>query len=124
IGPGQWLTRSKLPAKHRYYAAVAPEHVAKSNSAETGIGESALHLQHEQLSHSFGRPHDVSRPHGLVGADQYELRGADPARLLRNAPRPNDVVADCLPCVQLHHRDVLVRGCVEHLIWSPCVEHS
>ena len=66
------------------------------------------------------RPATSTRPSrcvgvgGLVGGDAHELRDVDPRHSVDHVERAEHVGADRLAREVLEHRDVLVRGGVEH----------
>jgi hypothetical protein len=73
-----------------------------------------LHPQKQQLGDPLGGPHDVGRPHGLIGGDHDEVRDPVLGGGYGQVVCAEDVVLDGLEDVRLHQRDVLVgRGVID-----------
>ena len=118
-----------LLLEERDHGAVRAEHVAESGRDELGA---ALHLAvalglvqalHVDLADALAAAHHVRRVHGLVRRDHHEPRHAVPHGEVGKHLRAIDVVLDALAGVVLHHRDVLVRGGVEHVLRAEVLEY-
>ena len=73
-------------------------------------------VQHLQLAHPLGSPHDVGGVHGLVRADHDELAAAGVFRNVQQIPGAEHIVFHCFTAVGLHQGHMLVgRGVDDHI---------
>src|ERR1043166_5398555 len=109
MGDGERSAARNLALEERYDAAAAAKHIAESHGDELRarcLGET----EHDHLRDALCRAHDVRWPHGLIRGNQDELLRADRIRCACDIERSAHVVFHGLVRVQLHERDVLVRG--------------
>ena len=112
-----------LLPEDRDHATRASEHIPEPDDVPVGAGVAPGERQDEQLRQSLGGAHDGRRADGLVRGDKNELLGARLCGHLRHLPGAQDVVANALSDVALHHGDVLVGGGVEDPVGALLSEH-
>src|SRR5688572_25547291 len=119
---GEWLPGRELPLEKRYDTPVASKYIAEAHRRERSSGMSLLELQRSHLRQTLRSAHYATGTNSFIGADQHEFVRTVPAGGISDHEASEHVVAESFSGVELHHRDVLVRGRVEHVGRAICAE--
>src|SRR4051812_32187321 len=113
VGERDGAAERDLAAEDRHDRARRAEHVAEADRRELRVRPPLGRRLDGVLGERLRGAHHRRRLHRLVGRDQHDPPAARLAGDARHEPGRERVVAHGLDRVELHERDVLVRGRVE-----------
>ncbi|MNV42366.1 hypothetical protein D3C71_1340370 [compost metagenome] len=116
-------TRLDLLSKQRHHRTARAQHVPEADHREAGVRTLLRQPLQRHFGDALAGPHDVRRPHGLVGADQDKVGNLALHRNPRRRERAHRVVSHTLCRVVLDERHMLVRRRVIDRIRVPGAHH-
>ena len=113
-----------LVLKQRHHRAGGAEHIAEPHHGKGGQGRARRQILHHQFGQPLAGPHDVGRPHRLVGRHQNEPADPDLACLSRDGGGAQHIVGHADQRVKFNQWHMFIGGGMQHHVDLMVGQHA